>query len=64
MRALMAVSSVWKTLGIGILVAPGYLASPAVDLDPSQDTLERPVLAFVVSGSEGGVADGMWVEAA
>lgn len=46
---------------LGFLVARPQASSAAIYLDGGpRDTLSRP-LAHVVSGSEGGLADGMWV---
>lgn len=59
--------------GSELLTDPGFPAAPDADssdsdllTDLSQDTVggSMPVLAQVVSGSRGGVADGMYVTAA
>lgn len=57
-------SSTWRSLVFCLLVASwtSLACSSAKYLDPSQDTSARiPVIAYVVSGSEEGVADGMYV---
>lgn len=51
---------VWGTLVVGLHFAKRFsLAAPDVISDPPQDIVALPVLAQIVSGSEGGFADGM-----